>query len=1304
MFKIIKLTLACVVGMYSSTQLVVRNLRDLVGTHFLLREGGLMDMFRSRRMKVSIATSFSSALFLLIGTLASGQAFSVADREVNFYKGGGVQGVQLEAATGVAAGTAVFYSAAIPEDTTVTPSIPAHASPTTGVLVPVISMVPMSSDVSVTRLAPDSADPFVHPTVLSSAYETGGGTVNGVTGVAPTGGTALTLETTLANLGAGEYHVSASPDFTVSIFNGDIGTATGNSVTFTISYTVASSLTAAGTTTDDPAGTAIFREDSDKDFDYMLRGGLLLKYEGMVTDANDVSNADGDATMRDADAACTTTPPASRCVGMNDPGDDYYTVDTSKPPTLWGNEGLTMTGKHTFTYQLGSSANGSEHDTLNYSALIVDPNVWGSTAATVEIDENETDLSVVNAVVQADQNSDGTAAADRNIEFSLNKGGNIFRVSNGPHRANPTAAGNTGKPVLDFKRNAMGEATTKIDYEASDEGMIEVEICASGDHVPAGTGADDAQCYTLNLMVKQVNEAPAMQRGKSFDPVYLTTEGTLPSSILLTDYFMDPEGDSLSMTLSAKAGTSFGKTTDTKSSDGGYDVTATIVGGSVLSFAKKLPEGEVLESGVHTYAFTIYANDGKLQSAMASYNINIKVGANTAPVWIGGVQAATWKIDENVTGRFSDSVSATDVDGDTLTYELVGQHVIHPVWARWEGRRIAGTCLRVIGNVVHIINIPTLGCNGFNFERGSTATFQISVHDNYGGAADPVTITVMIGDQNEPPAFARTGIPTQRIYKGVGGSVAVTDYASDPEGDDINFTCVSTDTSVVRVNTTCTSGATLTAVGAGSAMVRVVASNAEGSVTTNFNVLVKGGSENNPPAFANGVEAVSFSVNETMGAGSVGSAIGVSDPDEGDVINLETIPKDGKFGVSRTSTTDDDGNVSYFAQLSHKGGAANALDHETEPTIHFIVRADDDWEGRDYLRVTINVADVNEAPERTDVELEDVSVVENSTMEVDVSGLWTDEDEIDSDRLSITALVANPFVAEVTVNAQSMAIIEAHEPGETSVTLTARDSAGHTKTETFMVKVTSNNVPTVANAIDDMEINVSEIVNIDVSDVFADEDGGDVMVTGVESSNEDAVLAVLTKNNTSLAVIGASAGMSTITVSAADTSHAYVQDMFDVTVSEEASSSAPRVARELGDITVTADVEELLAIGDVFEGDSLSYQTLNTDPSIATLSLDGDSLKIMGHDVGSTQVSLIATNDSGRSSIAMFAVLVETMPTAVGSLPAVVLEVGAETFLVDFADSFIDRDGDILSYDVSIPDDHFIDWRSCPTRPCLLPH
>ena len=186
-------------------------------------------------------------------------------------------------------------------------------------------------------------------------------------------------------------------------------------------------------------------------------------------------------------------------------------------------------------------------------------------------------------------------------------------------------------------------------------------------------------------------------------------------------------------------------------------------------------------------------------------------------------------------------------------------------------------------------------------------------------------------------------------------------------------------------------------------------------------------------------------------------------------------------------------------------------------------------------------------------------------MEVDVSGLWTDEDEIDKGRLSITALVANPFIVKAVVDAQT--VFTANDLGLTSVTLSVRDSAGHTMTETFMVKVTSNNVPEDANAIEEMTINEPEIKTIEFSDVFKDKDGGDVMVSSTGVSNKDAVLAVFTNDNTNLAIVG----------------------------------------------------------------------------------------------------------------------------RATGSLPVVVLEVGSETFLVDFVNSFIDRDSDVLSYDVSVLEYHFSD-------------
>ena len=892
--------------------------------------------------RLSLKHVIFSLFFLLTGSLASGQAFSVSDREAIFYKGGGVQGVQLETATGVVAGTPVFYSAARAE-VTGPPLVPAHASPTTGVIVPVRPTVTKMNDHAITRLAPDSADPFVHPTAAPTDYAISGDTPTGVTGVRPKGGNALTLETNLANLGTGEYHVAA--DFTISVFNGDIGTDTGNVLTYTVTYTVASTVTETGTTTTGATGTvgiAIFRKDIDQDFDYPLAGGLFLKYESMVTDANGIDATDAGTT----DSGCTIVAPAVAC---DDPADNYYTVDTSKPPTLWGNEGLTTTGKHMFTYQLGSSANANDHDTLTYSALILDPAVWSTTSATIEIAENTTDLARVNAVIAADRNSDGDAAADREIEFAITKGGNVFEVSN---------VG--GNPVLALKGTKArltnpAAPLASIDYEASG-GTIAVDICASGDHVPAGTGADGAQCYSLTVVVTKVNEAPHLNLNRlgqpiPFDTVYLPQTGTLPSTILLTDHFTDPDGDSMTMTLSPKIGApKTGLTTQTQSIAGGYDVTASIVGGTVLSFSKKLPTGEVLTSGIKTYSFSIYANDGELESAAATYTINIKVGANTPPVWIGGVQSATWTIAENATGEFSDSVSATDVDGDDLTYTLVGQSAAAP------NLLVRGACLQVnptTGAVsVYTSAHPALAfCKGFDYEAASTRTFQISVKDNYGGVAPPVTITVMITDVNEPPVNLGT-LTNINMYTGTREVRVLGDHFRDPEGTDLSFDAVAR-SAMVRASL---SGdvLNLTAVSEGETNVLVIAADATGlSITHEIPIKIKKAGSNNAPFFDNNLDAVTFSIDENSPAGTlIGSALTATDPDK-DPIMYELLSHKDRFNISQAN-----------GQLSAKASAN--LNHEKEEVINFVVRVSDgDFGGFDYVTVTVFVQDVNERPVNT---------------------------------------------------------------------------------------------------------------------------------------------------------------------------------------------------------------------------------------------------------------------------------------------------------------------------------------------------
>ena len=1195
--KLIELTRVSFARFCGFEQTHVGDPKRTIFTNSLFREGGYIDMFRPRIMKVSLQTSFSIALLLLLGTFAHGQVFAESDRELVFHTNEEGK-FQLETAT-PGAGTIAYNTTVgtvhIDTSTTV-PASPDFATPLDS---HAIVVNPILNFTSAPVSAVYQADPAVtgHPVVTGF---NGGNTVLEI--VAVTSGTA-TLDKVegLDELASGTYYISdgtgvpANPGSAgdIVVFNADVGSNTGDTRSYTVEITYANS-TVDNLAASSPSPAAM--KTADNGFDYPLGdSGLLLRYGGVNEGGND------------------------GIVGGANAADDTYEPNQTVAPTLWGTP--TEPGVHTLTY--AASAGGTGAGQLTYEVLVLNRNVWRTDSASVSLRENTTDLTGLNSVLAGDRTDDGTAAGGRAISYSVD---------------NPTfavAADASKNPLLSVAEGAS------IDYEGSG-GVVEAQICASGDHV------DGNQCYMLTINVLPMNEAPS-GAVDMIGEVYLLQDDPLPSSILLTDLFTDPEGDSLIMRIDGDM---------TMSSEGGFDVTADIIGDTVLSFSKS---GTPTMNGNHSYSFGIVATDGELDSDPVPYVIHIKVGANTSPIWRGGATSVTWTVEENVGGVIG-TLEAIDVDGDSVSYYL------DTPWA--------GAVIGISGGAVWT--------TGYNFEAGSQWSFNAYAKDNFGGETPPVNITVVVTNVDEPPVIS--GIPTQRVYKDVASVVDVAAYASDPEGDAISFTCVSADTSIVTVNTSCTDGAVINAMKAGSTSVRVIASNAGGSSEPAvFNVVAKGSSDNNPPAFANGVEAVAFSVNEDMAPGTVGTPIGVSDPDEGDNIILSTIPADSKFAVSNV-----DGNA--VISLS----AAN-LDHETEPSVHFIVKADDEWEGRDYLRVTINVADVNEPPTRTAMAMDDVSVVENSSMEVDVSMLFADEDEIDSGRLQITALVANPFVAEVMVNAQNTAIISGGEPGMTDVTLIARDSAGHQVTETFSVTVTSNNVPMVANAIADMEIGVSEIVNIDLAGVFSDADGGDVIVMGVESSNEDAVLAVLTRNNTRLAVIGAAEGMADVTVTAADSSHSYVSDTFMVTVSADSSGSAPRVARELSDVTVTADVAELLEIGDVFEGESLSYSTLNSDPSIATMSIDGDQLSIMGHDVGSTQVSLIATNDMGRSSIAMFVVLVETMPTAVGTLPAVVLEVGADSYLVDFGTAFEDRDGDELSYDVSITDAAFIDYQVADT-------
>ena len=156
------------------------------------------------------------------------------------------------------------------------------------------------------------------------------------------------------------------------------------------------------------------------------------------------------------------------------------------------------------------------------------------------------------------------------------------------------------------------------------------------------------------------------------------------------------------------------------------------------------------------------------------------------------------------------AISATDSEGDTLTYSL------------------AGTDANSFTPVASSGQLRTKGA--LNYEVKSTYTVTVRVNDGKNSRGnsntandDSITVTITVTDVNERPVVA-TNIAGQTLTVGGGSTtISLSSKFSDPDGNTLSYTARSSQTSVV---TESVSGSTLTIapVAAGTATVTVTAS------------------------------------------------------------------------------------------------------------------------------------------------------------------------------------------------------------------------------------------------------------------------------------------------------------------------------------------------------------------------------------------------------------------------------------------------------------------------------------------------
>ncbi|GAA4850036.1 Ig-like domain-containing protein [Algivirga pacifica] len=307
-------------------------------------------------------------------------------------------------------------------------------------------------------------------------------------------------------------------------------------------------------------------------------------------------------------------------------------------------------------------------------------------------------------------------------------------------------------------------------------------------------------------------------------------------------------------------------------------------------------------------------------------------------------------------------------------------------------------------------------------------------------------------------------------------------------------------------------------------------------------------------------------------------------------------------------------------------------------------------------------------------------------------------EDADGDTLTYTATVMDTNIATVSgggfANASFTFVLG--QAGSTEVTITAEDGKGGNVSDTFILSVnaTANNSPYVGVPINDQSYTAgfgSETIVMDST--FFDPDG-DALTYAVSSNNTAVVTASVSGINLVLNEVGA--GSATVTVTANDGKGGVISDSFVVTVTA-VSNNAPIIVNPIADKTLTegfaSDLTNLAAVFNDADGDVLNYTAVSNNEGIVTVGLSGSSLYVYEAGIGTATVTVTANDGKGGVISDSFIVTVNAAPnnapTVINTIADQTLTEGFSTWQIDISNVFNDPDGDALSYELSV-DDTFI--------------